>query len=53
MVDEGISMEWAWIPQFYMNFYEYQYSTGFAAATALSQKILKEGKTAIDKCLEF
>jgi oligoendopeptidase F len=35
------------------NFYVYQYSTGFAAAQALSEKIIKEGQPAIDKYLAF
>ncbi len=35
-----IAMEWARIPHFYYDFYVYQYATGFAAATMLSDKIL-------------
>lgn len=35
-----IAMEWARIPHFYYDFYVYQYATGFAAATTLSDKIL-------------
>ena len=38
--DEQISYEWARIPHFYMNYYVFQYATGMAAATALSDKIL-------------
>ncbi|WP_394404970.1 oligoendopeptidase F [Streptococcus sp. 20-1249] len=34
-----IQFEWARIPHFYYNFYVYQYSTGFAAASALAEKI--------------
>lgn len=34
-----IQFEWARIPHFYYNFYVYQYSTGFAAASALANKI--------------
>ena len=47
-VDEEIAMEWARIPHFYYNFYVYQYATGYAAAFALSQKILTEGQPAAD-----
>lgn len=35
-----IQYEWARIPHFYYNFYVYQYATGFAAATALADKII-------------
>ena len=45
--DEQIDLEWARIPHFYYNFYVYQYATGFSAAIALSQKILKEGAPAV------
>ena len=45
--DELIDLEWARIPHFYYNFYVYQYATGFSAAIALSQKMLKEGAPAV------
>ncbi|HEM4260925.1 oligoendopeptidase F [Streptococcus suis] len=35
-----IQFEWARIPHFYYNFYIYQYATGFAAASALANKIV-------------
>lgn len=35
-----IAKEWSRIPHFYYNFYVYQYATGFAAATALADKIV-------------
>ncbi|HEP1576260.1 TPA: oligoendopeptidase F [Streptococcus suis] len=35
-----IQFEWARIPHFYYNFYVYQYATGFAAASALANKIV-------------
>ena len=47
-IDEEIAMEWARIPHFYTSYYVYQYATGYAAAIALSARILKEGKKAID-----
>ena len=40
--DPEISYEWSRIPHFYYNYYVYQYSTGFSAATALADKILKD-----------
>lgn len=51
--DEEIGMEWARIPHFYYNFYVFQYATGFSAAMALSQKILREGKSAVDAYRTF
>ena len=45
--DPKIDLEWSRIPHFYYNFYVYQYATGFAAAIALSQKILTEGEPAV------
>lgn len=47
--DEGIAMEWARIPHFYYNFYVYQYSTSFAASTALAKQILEQGQPAVER----
>ena len=35
-----IQYEWARIPHFYYNYYAFQYATGFAAASALADKIV-------------
>ena len=35
-----IQYEWARIPHFYYNYYVFQYATGFAAASALADKIV-------------
>lgn len=51
--DPEISLEWARIPHFYREFYVYQYATGFSAAIALSQRILKEGAPAVKDYLHF
>ena len=53
VVDEEIALEWARIPHFYYNFYVYQYATGFSAAVAIANRILKEGQTAVDDYLKF
>ena len=53
VVDKEIALEWARIPHFYMNFYVYQYATGFSAAVALSQRILNEGEGAVRDYLGF
>ncbi len=51
--DPEIALEWARIPHFYYNFYVYQYATGFTSAIALSQRILKEGRPAVEDYLRF
>ena len=53
VIDEDISLEWARIPYFYYDYYVYQYATGYSAAIALSRKILKEGKPAVDNYIKF
>mgnify|MGYP005835160591 CR=1 FL=1 len=53
VVDSEIDIEWARIPHFYSTFYVYKYVTGYAAATSLSQQLLKKGKTAREKYLKF
>ena len=53
VVDDRIAMEWARIPHFYYNYYVFQYATGYAAAIALSRRILREGKSAVLDYLDF
>ncbi|MFC7321223.1 oligoendopeptidase F [Halobacillus campisalis] len=53
VIDEEIGLEWARIPHFYMGYYVYQYSTGYAAATTLAEQILSEGKPAVDRYMSF
>ena len=47
--DEAISKEWSRIPHFYMNYYVYQYATGYSAAQSLSHQILTEGQPAVER----
>lgn len=51
--DDTIRYEWARIPHFYNAFYVYKYATGYSAATAISSKILAEGRPASDAYIEF
>lgn len=51
--DDQIALEWARIPHFYYNYYVFQYATGYAAAIALSRKILAEGEPAVKRYLGF
>lgn len=53
VIDSEIDLEWARIPHFYYDYYVYQYATGYSAAIALSQRILSEGKPAVDDYLGF
>jgi len=53
VIDPEIAMEWARIPHFYYNYYVFQYATGYAAAIALSRRILSEGETAVKDYLDF
>jgi oligoendopeptidase F len=52
VVDEEIDHEWMRIPHFYTSFYVYQYATGYSAATAFADKILKEGRPAVEAYIE-
>jgi len=53
LLDPQIEMEWARIPHFYSAFYVYKYATGFSAATALKEQILKEGEPAVKRYMQF
>jgi len=61
--DRELCSEWSRIPHFYTPFYVYKYATGYSAATAFSEAILKETEnkkaadtgsvSAVDKYLGF
>ncbi|MDY0406172.1 oligoendopeptidase F [Virgibacillus sp. 179-BFC.A HS] len=51
--DEEIGLEWARIPHFYMNYYVYQYATGYSAATSLANKILTGEEGAVERYLDY
>jgi len=49
-VDDYIAYEWAYIPHFVnYTYYVYQYSTSLIYATAFAEKVINEGKPAVDK----
>lgn len=48
-----IQYEWARIPHFYYNYYVYQYSTGFAAASALAEKIVHGSQDDCDRYIDY
>ena len=53
VVDDLIKYEWERIPHFYMNFYVYQYATGFTAAVKLANEIYNGNIETRDNYLEF
>lgn len=53
VVDDRIALEWIRIPHFYYNHYVFQYATGYAAAIALSRRILAEGEPAVKDYIGF
>ena len=46
-VDDLIRNEWMRIPHFYRSYYVYVYATGYCAAAAIADKILREGESAV------
>lgn len=50
--DDIIDVEWARIPHFYMNYYVYQYATGYAAAASLSKQVLEEGENTAQRYID-
>ena len=52
-IDELYTVEWAYIPHFYYNFYVYQYSTSFTASTALAEQVLSKEKGAVKNYIDF
>jgi oligoendopeptidase F len=50
IVDPYIAYEWSYIPHFInYTYYVYQYSTSLIYATAIAEKIAKQGQPAVDK----
>jgi len=52
-IDDLYTVEWAYVPHFYYNFYVYQYATSFTASTALAEKVLSKEKGAVEKYIDF
>jgi len=50
-IDDAYTVEWAFIPHFYYNFYVYQYATSLAASTQLARAVLAGDTTARDRYL--
>jgi oligoendopeptidase F len=50
-IDDLVTIEWAYIPHFYRNFYVYQYATSIAAGTAFAEKTLSGEPGAVETYL--
>jgi len=50
-VPDFIAGEWSIVPHFYYDYYVYQYSTSIAAASLLSQKVIKNEKGSLERYL--
>ena len=53
LITDNETVEWAFIPHFYYNFYVYQYATSFTASTALAEKVIQKEKGVVDHVLAF
>ncbi|MEJ2546556.1 MAG: oligoendopeptidase F [Gemmatimonadota bacterium] len=51
LVDDAYTVEWAYIPHFYYNFYVYQYATSEAASALLAERLLAGETGAGDRFL--
>ena len=51
--DPHIALEWTRIPHFFYNYYVFQYATGFSAAVAIANRILREGADAVADYKKF
>jgi oligoendopeptidase F len=50
-IDDAYTVEWAYIPHFYYNFYVYQYATSLAASTQLAREVMDGTKGARERYL--
>lgn len=51
-ITEGAELTWMRQPHYYMGLYPYTYSAGLTIATAMSKRVLAEGKPAVDDWLK-
>lgn len=48
VVDDENAYEWCYIPHFYYDFYVFQYATSQIYSTAFAQKVMDQGKPAVE-----
>ena len=52
-IDDAYTVEWAYVPHFYRNFYVYQYATSISAAYYLMDRVLNDGEEAQQQYLDI
>lgn len=52
-IEDHVTVEWAFVPHFYYNYYVYQYATSFTASTALAEKVIGGEDGAVERVLRF
>lgn len=52
LIDDAYSMEWAYIPHFYYDFYVFQYATSISGAAWFAERFLKGDITARDSFIQ-
>lgn len=50
-IDDAYTVEWAFIPHFYYDFYVYQYATSLAASSLFAREVLEGVPGAVDRYL--
>jgi oligoendopeptidase F len=50
-IADSWTLEWAYVPHFYYNFYVFQYATSIAASSLLAQDVLDKKRGAVDRYL--
>ena len=53
VIDDLDTVEWAYIPHFYYNFYVFQYATSIAASSLLAEGVLQGREGALESYLEL
>jgi oligoendopeptidase F len=53
VIVEAYTVEWAYIPHFYYDFYVYQYATSVAASALLSERVLAGEDGAVERYLDL
>jgi oligoendopeptidase F len=53
VIDDNVTMEWAYIPHFYNGFYVFQIATSYTASLALVESVLNREDGARERYLEF
>ncbi len=52
-IDDAYTVEWAYIPHFYYNFYVYQYATSISASSLLAERVMAGEKGALESYLNL